>query len=181
MFRYYGYLYGYCVTKPCALFIRLNYLCRRRARRFDRVAGNVLHNHKMAVDTSNGKLNTGTSKGRIVERRKRERFRAQWRVRLWSASGEIVEALTANVSSGGFYCYSSKQFSEGDRVRALLEMKGGSAEGEAPKLVLRCDIEVLRVEALIDGCQWGFACQILDYSVAGPTGSDELGSMQEKS
>ncbi|MGH9344049.1 MAG: PilZ domain-containing protein [Terriglobia bacterium] len=126
----------------------------------------------MAVDTSNGKLAEEASAYYIPERRKRERFRARWRVRLWDASDDIVEALTTNVSSGGFYCRSPRQFSEGDRLTALLEILGASAESDAHKLTLRCDIQVLRIEAVDGSSNWGLACQIRDYCVVGPRSCD---------
>jgi hypothetical protein len=122
----------------------------------------------MVVDASNGNPNADVSKVRNPERRRRERFRAQWRVRFWKPSGEAVEALTVDVSSDGFYCRCSQQFSEDDRLSAILEIPGAGADADLHKLALSCEVQVLRVKTLAGGREWGLAVRILDYSVAAP-------------
>lgn len=43
---------------------------------------------------------------------------------------------------------------------------GGSGAGRGPqKLLLRCDLLVLRVEEIPGGCDLGVACRIRDYSI----------------
>lgn len=87
----------------------------------------------------------------------------------------MVEALTVNVSSDGFYCSCPHRFSEGDRFSALLEIPGTSADAEGHGLSLRCEVQMLRADALADGREWGSAFRILDYSVAAPRSSEVNG------
>jgi len=106
----------------------------------------------------------GTWAGQGTDRRKRRRFLAQWHVQLCSAAEKIVDALTKDVSSGGFYCRSPRAFSLGERLTAVLEMPSTVVDRQSA-LVLSCDVYVLRVEALLNDCGWGIALKIVDYSL----------------
>ena len=112
-----------------------------------------------------------------VDRRKRKRLLAQWRLRMWGTAREAAEACTIDVSSGGFYCRSLQPFLPGDTLVALLEVPGLAAHQNAAAVVLRCHVRVLRVQSLVDGSAWGIACQIVDYSVCK---AQELETIQER-
>jgi hypothetical protein len=129
----------------------------------------------MATDAPHGVASNKMPNQRIAERRKRERLPAQWPVRLWRDFANFVEALTLNVSSHGLYCRCPQPFSAGERVIAFLEIPIAHAGRECHRLVLRCEVYVLWVEALIDRCEWGLGCEILDYSVA----RDGIGQLNE--
>lgn len=131
------------------------------------MAKDVLNYDKMDANPSNGKVTAEASNGCIPERRKRERFRACWGVHLWKGAGHAVDALTSDVSSGGFYIRCPEPFAPGNKITAFLEIPGGGADEGSPKLVLRCDVRVLRIETLADSCDWGLGCEILDYSLHG--------------
>ncbi len=103
--------------------------------------------------------------GNIADRRTRKRVVAQWPVRMWKGRQPICNAFTINVSSSGFFCCSRQPFSPGDSLTALLEIPSPGSDLESQKLTLRCEIIVLRVEALEDVRNTGMACQIIEYSV----------------
>ncbi len=109
--------------------------------------------------------------GRIADRRKRQRVIVQWPVRIWRRNEHVLDACTVNISSGGLYCICPGPLSPGDTLIAILEIPGSSADRERPKLMLRCEILVLRVETLADNSQFGVACRIMNYSVLRPTGA----------
>ena len=100
-----------------------------------------------------------------LERRKHRRFATQWRLRISGITPQTVLARTVDVSSGGFYCYSSRAFLPGDRLTVLLDIPNGLRDQDSEPIVLRCDVRVLRAEVTRGDLGWGMACQILDYSV----------------
>jgi hypothetical protein len=106
--------------------------------------------------------------GRIAERRRRNRVIVQWAVRIYRSNEHILDTCTVNVSSGGFYCVCSQPLSAGEDLIALLEIPGGDADHQCRKLVLHCEVLVLRVEALSNSRSWGIAFRIKNYSVVKP-------------
>ena len=128
------------------------------------VAGKVLSPGKMASETPHTSL--GKAFGQPSEdRRKRRRFPAQWRVELSGTAHPPIHARTVDVSSCGFYCRSPRALLPGERLTALLEIAEACGRDGSPALVLRCDVHVLRVDAVVQDDSWGIACEILDYSV----------------
>ncbi len=98
---------------------------------------------------------------------------------MWRVHELIIDTFTVNISSGGFYCLSCQPFSPGETLIAVLEIPGPGADGESERLVLRCEVLVLRVQALIDSANCGVACRTINYSVlraAGMTSSSAQSS-----
>ncbi len=89
----------------------------------------------------------------------------QWPVRMWRVHEHLLDTYTVNVSSGGFYCVCSQPFSPGEMLIAVLEIPGACGDREPQKLLLRCEVLVLRIETVIDSCDCGIACRIINYSV----------------
>ncbi|MBV9497917.1 MAG: PilZ domain-containing protein [Acidobacteriaceae bacterium] len=111
--------------------------------------------------------------GDLADRRKRKRVAVQWPVQMWKSRHPVSDALTVNVSSGGFYCCSGRPFSPGDHLTALLAIPSPGSNLESQRLTLRCEVVVLRVETSDDGHDTGVACQIRDYSVLRAGGAPE--------
>lgn len=106
--------------------------------------------------------------GRIANRRLRPRIVVQWPLYVWRGHEHLFDTVTMNVSSGGFYCLCTEPFSPGENLTAVLEMPGHGTDQQSGKLILRCDIVVLRVETVIDNRSYGVACRIRDFSVLRP-------------
>lgn len=109
--------------------------------------------------------NGGALLGRIQERRARRRLTVQWPLRVWRQDKPVLDTLTANLSSSGVFWPSPQEFPPGERLAGILEIGGPGADREPHKLMLRCELVVLRVDELSGG-GFGVACRIADYSVA---------------
>lgn len=103
--------------------------------------------------------------GRTIERRRRQRIVVQWPVRLWKLQQDPLDTHTVNVSSDGFFCICARALSPGETLPAVLEIPGSGTDHASQKLMLRCDVLVVRVETLSDTRKCGVACRILNYSV----------------
>jgi hypothetical protein len=129
---------------------------------------NAKSHSKMVADAPISAATVETFSWRIADRRKRQRVAVQWPLRLWRTHEHILDTCTVNVSSGGFYCVCSQPLSPGEALIAVLEIPACGTDGESQKLVLRCEVLVLRVERVIDSCNCGVACRIINYSVVRP-------------
>jgi hypothetical protein len=125
----------------------------------------VQKQHGMVTGAPHSTETTATSEAGIADRRKRQRVVVSWPLRVWKAHEPCLEICTVNVSSGGFYCLCPQPFSPGETLIAVLEIPGAGSDRELEKLLLRCEVLVLRVETLIESRNYGTACRILDYSV----------------
>lgn len=100
----------------------------------------------------------------LSERRKRRRMAIHWPVRLSRAeSGESIETQTEDVSSDGFYFYSTDPFTKGERLDWMLTVPAqivGCAD-----LILCGQVQVARVKRLEHAGTFGVGCCIQDYSV----------------
>ena len=100
-----------------------------------------------------------------TERRKERRLGLRWPIRLSSHVIGQVETKTENLSSGGFYCILENPLAPGERIDCDVTVPGdvrGNRDGIAG--MLRCQAEVLRVEALGMDPGYGVACKILDFT-----------------
>jgi hypothetical protein len=78
-----------------------------------------------------------------------------------------VETITRNLSSGGFYCLSSRPFAVGERLQCALQVP--TTDPAQRTCRLECHVLVMRVESAVDG-QFGIACRTEDYRFAGAGG-----------
>ncbi len=77
----------------------------------------------------------------------------------------MLDTVTVNLSSSGLFWLTPQAFSPGESLAGILDIGGPGAGREAHKLMLRCELVVLRVDELSGG-GFGVACRIADYSVA---------------
>ena len=101
----------------------------------------------------------------VSERRKHERLALRLPVWFSNADGSpSINCFTENVSGGGFYCLSPTPFSaeEHKEVHLLLPTRGYSRSAE--NVDIRCNVRVVRVDALGAGRGFGVACQIERYT-----------------
>lgn len=100
------------------------------------------------------------------ERRKRTRVSVHWPLLLRrEGASEDIETMTENLSSSGFYCFSPKPVTIGERLRCRLTAPSYDPKGDRREIELDCRAMVLRVEAAADG-SFGVACRIEDYRLA---------------
>ena len=102
----------------------------------------------MVTDALTGAGILETFGGRIADRRKRQRAVVEWPLRLWRAHQHVLDSYTVNVSSRGLYCCSPQPFSPGEALVGVLEIPGLGAQFESRKLLLRCELLVMRVDLL---------------------------------
>ncbi|MDX1978669.1 MAG: PilZ domain-containing protein [Bryobacteraceae bacterium] len=96
------------------------------------------------------------------DRRDRERFAVKWPVVL-VRRGSVVQSVTENLSSGGFFCYSSQEFVPGEHTQAWIEIPRRGATGKGRSFLL-CRARVVRVEQ--DAARgYGLGCRIEDYNI----------------
>lgn len=105
---------------------------------------------------------------RHQERRGRPRLGVEWPLHVWRSQEDAADGVTANLSSSGVYWISTQRFSVGETLTAIVALGGLGADREPHKLLLRCELMVLRVEELAGRVSFGVACRIVDYSVRVP-------------
>jgi hypothetical protein len=97
------------------------------------------------------------------ERRKRTRTKVHWPVCFFrDATGERVESLTQDLSSGGFCCLADTPFTAGETLMCLLKLPSHGPNGKHLEQMLECKARVMRVELQDEGV-YGIACRIEDY------------------
>jgi hypothetical protein len=110
-----------------------------------------------------GRSNPHIAKSAPVERRRRARVRVHWPIVLFpNQTGEdVVETVTQNLSSQGFYCLSRKRFTVEELLLCTLQIPItglGGREGH-----LECSARVVRVEENMAGGEYGIAFRMEDY------------------
>lgn len=98
----------------------------------------------------------------IHERRARERFKVRWPVRLCWPGSASIETTLVNISPEGFYCVIPASPRKGERLRCDITVVSQPSANSHPTRLL-CDVEVVRVEATLEG--YGVGCSIKDYTV----------------
>lgn len=106
------------------------------------------------------------------ERRRRRRVFLHWTVYLWPRDEmQPYQAETTNISSDGFYCVAPRPFTPGEWIECDIFVPTMADQNDDDLLVLRCRVQVLRVETTGNGDGYGLACRIEDYSL-GKDGAD---------
>jgi len=100
----------------------------------------------------------------VRERRRRARVQVHWPIRFIRAgTAEIVETVTHDLSSDGFYCLANTAFVPGEIRECTLGVPMHNANnGDRVRPVL-CRVRVIRVEALGEDGFYGLGCRIEDY------------------
>jgi len=105
------------------------------------------------------------------ERRRRVRTKLRWPVLIRDHDGKIVESVTENLSSEGFYLYAPTPFMCGDVLHCRITIPSHNSTGADGWLALECRVQVVRSEAGPNGEPFGIACQMMDYRMATSAGS----------
>lgn len=97
------------------------------------------------------------------ERRSRARTEVHWPILLLREKGpNTIETVTENLSSMGFYCFSTVPVMPGESLRCSLQVPSHDPKGGERNITLECHVQVLRSERTANG-SFGIACRIEDY------------------
>jgi PilZ domain-containing protein len=98
-----------------------------------------------------------------TERRKNTRHALSCCVSFFLKSAyPIAEAVTRNLSSGGFYCLSPVPLAVGESLTCLLRMPSPYPRRNQA-LTLECMVRVVRLECIRDDGSFGIGCQMEGY------------------
>ena len=99
-----------------------------------------------------------------MERRTRFRTTLHWEVRFFhSGPFNILETVTQNLSSGGFYCLAETPLVPGELMTCSLKLPAHHPSGGEQAVSLECKVRVIRVEARDADGLYGIGCRIEDY------------------
>ena len=102
------------------------------------------------------------------DRRKRARVPVEWPVVFSDGHGSVIEAVTHDLSSNGFYCLASRPFVPGEVRICTLSLPANHPDDLSLVMPVQCRVRVLRVEALAERDLFGVSCRIDDYWVHQP-------------
>jgi hypothetical protein len=97
------------------------------------------------------------------ERRASIRTSLHWPVLFRHRHSQTMESVTENLSSQGFYCFSQTFVASGEMLLCWLTLPTHDPSGTNGKIVLECDVRVVRSEAAPTDGLYGIACHIEDY------------------
>lgn len=101
----------------------------------------------------------------FVERRKWPRVLARWPVYLSRKTDpHLLETVTRDMSSGGFYCAVPEPYLLGEPVECYIVIPTQVSYTRKEELCLRGRAKVVRLESL-DPEGYGIACQLEDYTI----------------
>jgi len=110
--------------------------------------------------------NTGGRPPAFHERRHRPRVRVNWPLVLFrSTESEIVESVTVDLNSRGFYCSTPVPFGVGELLSCAMRVPTHEPHTRMPERSMECRVRVIRVMRENDG-NFGVACEIEDYHFA---------------
>lgn len=112
-----------------------------------------------------------TSGGRAecADRRKRSRIQVHWPLRFVNGeTTDIVETVTRDLSSDGFYCLARIPFVPGEFKLCTLGVPTSHPRGDERVLSVECTVRIVRVHVRDDG-SYGVGCRIEDYRFVHPT------------
>ena len=99
-----------------------------------------------------------------ADRRRRDRVALHWQIRLFrSFQSPVIETVTEDLSSIGFYCTSQEPFGLGERLQCIIVIPADTLEGFDSQVSLRCHVTVVRVENNAQG--YGLGCHIEYYDL----------------
>jgi hypothetical protein len=109
----------------------------------------------------------------VRERRRRSRVRVHWPICfIRPGTTEIVETVTHDLSSDGFYCLVNTAFLPGEIMECTLGVPMHHPHSGDRARPVRCRVRVIRVEALGEDGFYGVGCQIEDYRFISSGNSD---------
>lgn len=109
-----------------------------------------------------------------AERRKRARWQVHWPIVFCGGPGPVIESVTHDLSSDGFYCLAGAPFVPGEVRGCTLGVPAYYPNDLTRVVPVQCRVRVVRVEALAERGLFGVGCRIEDYRVDSATsaGSD---------
>jgi len=99
-----------------------------------------------------------------TERRKQRRLPLRWPVRLSGGRIGTVEAWTKNLSASSFYCVVDSPLAPGEKIDCGITVPGRGQGDPTTIGSIKCQAEVIRVDALGVGEGFGIAIRIIDFS-----------------
>jgi hypothetical protein len=98
-------------------------------------------------------------------RRRWARSRVHWPLLFQGEHGAIVETITDNLSSDGFYCVADAPFVPGKVFDCTLSVPAYYPDDVTRMISVLCRVRVVRVETLGRSGLFGVGCCIEDYQV----------------
>ena len=131
----------------------------------------------LPLDQLSTKMHEAPEKSRVLDRRKRHRSQVHWLVSFPVAgTDEVVQSVTQDLSSDGFYCIASARFAPGEIRHCTLMIPTHNEIGHLPVL---CQVRVIRVAATAERGFCGIGCQMIDYRVVNSCRNPEVGWVTE--
>jgi hypothetical protein len=112
-----------------------------------------------------------------ADRRKRTRMQVHWPLRFINGDTTgIVNTVTYDLSSDGFYCVTRLPFVPGELKVCALDVPTSHPKGDERIVSADCTVRIIRVEVLEDGL-YGVGCRIENYRFVRPSnGHDRHGA-----
>lgn len=101
-----------------------------------------------------------------IERRRSPRACLRWTLYLKpDGTGHSVRTESRDISRDGFYCVLHQPVRPGDRIRCDIVVPTHNSRNPDDVVHLRCSVQVVRVEQIGAGSEFGLACRIESYCV----------------
>lgn len=97
------------------------------------------------------------------DRRRRARWQVQWPVMFPGEPGTVIETVTRDLSSDGFFCMTGTPFVPGEICFCILSVPANDPKNLTRMTPLHCRVRVIRVD--VEDGLFGVACRIEDYQV----------------
>jgi hypothetical protein len=97
------------------------------------------------------------------DRRRRIRMQVHWPLVFSRPGNPVVETVTNNLSSDGFYCLANTTFVPGEVTECTLGVPTHNPRNGGRVLAVQCKVRVIRVEVLQENGMYGVGCRIEDY------------------
>jgi len=99
-----------------------------------------------------------------IERRKRTRMQVHWSLYFeQSATAEVAETTTHNLSSDGFYCHTRTRFVPGEIRTCTLGVPTRHPDLGTRVRLVQCRVRVIWVDSIEETGLWGVGFQLEDY------------------
>lgn len=119
-----------------------------------------------SIEQVPGYQDMGYRPGECADRRKRSRLQVHWPLRFLDGdTADIVETVTRDLSSDGFYCLARMPFVPGEFKLCTLGVPTSHPRNTDRVLSVECTVRIIRVQAQEDGF-YGIGCRIEDYRFA---------------
>lgn len=101
-----------------------------------------------------------------VDRRRSPRVALHWTIYLnLRQNGYPIRTQTRDISKDGFYCLLDQPLTPGERIDCDIVVPIHGSQRSDDVVYLRCDSQVVRVEKIGTGEEFGLACRIEDYRI----------------